>query len=156
MCILDKPIRNWHRHNFWEADTQNKPVQTGTAMFIRELCARHFASDIDVVLHLNDQQLTENFLKVNGFSNPIVVDNREGLDMVIPSEHFSLYDVITYVGGEKEIDVIDVGRQSNIKMKLGEYVNYFNSLNRTRVFNVVSLEFSNTWYVPFIFSEVLN
>lgn len=114
-------------------------------MFIRELCSRHFASDADVVLHLNGQQLTESFLKTHGFNNPIVIDNKEGLDMKIPSEHFSLYDVITYVGGDKEIDVIDVGRQSNIKMKLEEYVNYFNSLNRTRVFNVVSLEFSNTW-----------
>lgn len=114
-------------------------------MFITELCARHFASDTDIVLHLNDQQLTESYLKSHGFNNPIVVDSKEGLDMKIPPEHFSLYDVVTYVGSDKEIDVIDVGRQSNIKMKLGEYVNYFNSLNRTRVFNVVSLEFSNTW-----------
>lgn len=145
MFILDKPIRNWHRHNFWETDTQDKPVQTGTAMFIRELCARHFASEADVVLHFNGHQLTESFFKSHGFNNPLVIDNKEGLDMKIPSEQFSLYDVVTYVGRDKEIDVIDVGRQSNIKMKLEEYVNYFNSLNRTRVFNVVSLEFSNTW-----------
>lgn len=122
-------------------------MQTGTAMFIRELCARHFTSDMDIVLHLNGQQLTEIWLQNQGFNNPILVESKDFLDMKIPSEHFSLYDVVNYVGGDKEIDVIDVGRQSNIKMKLGEYVDYFNSLNRTRVFNVVSLEFSNTRFV---------
>lgn len=114
-------------------------------MFIRELCARHFTPENEVVLHLTGHQLTEGFLKANGLNKPIVIANIEGLNMRIPSEHFSLYDVVTYVGGEKDIDVIDVGRQSNIKMKLAEYVDYFLSLNRTRVFNVVSLEFSNTW-----------
>lgn len=122
----------------------NKPVQTGTPVFIRELCARHFASEVEVVLHMRGQQLTESYLKVHGFCNPIVIDGKEGLDITIPPDNFSVYDVESYVGGEKEIDVIDVCRQTSIRMTLKEYVEYYTSLSRTRVFNVVSLEFSNT------------
>lgn len=96
---------------------------------------------------MRGQQLTETFLKTHGFNNPVVIDNKDGLEMTMPPDNFSLYDVESYVGGEKEIDVIDVCRQTNIKMKLREFVEYFNSLNRTRVFNVVSLEFSNTGYM---------
>ncbi|KAJ8914763.1 hypothetical protein NQ315_013266 [Exocentrus adspersus] len=141
---INKPIHNWHRHDFWDENALNKPVQTGTSVFIRELCARHFAQEGEVVVHMRGQQLTETFLKTHGFNNPIVIDSKDGLEMTMPPDNFSLYDVESYVGGEKEIDVIDVCRQNNIKMKLREFVEYFNSLNRTRVFNVVSLEFSNT------------
>ena len=93
---------------------------------------------------MRGQQITETLLQQQGFNNPIVIDGKDGLDMTLPPDNFSLYDVESYVGGEIEIDVIDVTRQCNIKMKLRDYVEYFNSLNRTRVFNVVSLEFSNT------------
>lgn len=144
IIFLDKPVRNWHRHDFWDAEALNKPVQTGTPVFIRELCARHFAPEGEIVLHMRGQQLTETFLKTHGFNNPVVIDGKDGLEMTIPPENFSHYDVVSYVGGDKEIDVIDVCRQSNIKMKLRDYIEYFNNLNRTRVFNVVSLEFSST------------
>ncbi|CAH0562106.1 unnamed protein product [Brassicogethes aeneus] len=139
-----KPYINWHRHDFWDEDATNKPVQTGTAIFIRELRARHFASEGEVVVHMRGQQMTEAVLQSQGFNSPIVVDGKDGLDMTMPPDNFSLYDVEAYVGSEKEIDVIDVTRQSNIKMKLRDYVEYYNTLNRNRVFNVVSLEFSNS------------
>lgn len=48
------------------------------------------------------------------------------------------------IGADKEIDVIDVIRQADLKMKLGEFVEYYNSPNRDRVLNVISLEFSDT------------
>ncbi|CAH1103341.1 unnamed protein product [Psylliodes chrysocephalus] len=141
---ISKPICNRHRHDYWDDDSSTKPVQTGTPVFIKELCARHFAPETDVVLHIRGQQLTETFLKTHGFNRPFVIDSKDGLDLTIPPENFSVYDVEQFVGGDMEIDVIDVCRQSNIKMKLREYVEYFNSINRTRVFNVVSLEFSST------------
>lgn len=50
------------------------------------------------------------------------------------------------VGSDKEIDVIDVVRQADLKMKLGDFVEYYNSPNRDRVLNVISLEFSDTRY----------
>ncbi|CAH1955521.1 unnamed protein product [Acanthoscelides obtectus] len=141
---IRKPICNWHRHDFWDEGAANKPVQTGTLVFIRELCSRHFVPETDIVVHMRGQQLTESLLKAHGFSNPIVIDSKEGLDIVLPPDTFSHYDVESYVGRDKEIDVIDVGRQTSAKMKMNDFIEYYNSLNRSRIFNVVSLEFSNT------------
>jgi len=50
-------------------------------------------------------------------------------------------------GGDRDMDVIDVTRQSNIRMKLRDFVEYYNSPSRTRIFNVISLEFTNTGYI---------
>lgn len=47
-------------------------------------------------------------------------------------------------GSEKEIDVIDVTRQADCKMKLGDFVKYYYSGKREKVLNVISLEFSDT------------
>lgn len=88
--------------------------------------------------------MTEDFLNTKGFNNPIVINNKEGLDMIMPPDNFSYIDVLKLVGDEKEIDVIDVCRQANIRMTLGEFVEYVVNNGRTRIFNVVSLEFSNT------------
>lgn len=40
--------------------------------------------------------------------------------------------------------MIDVGRQADLKMRLGDFVEYYTSPNRDRVLNVISLEFSET------------
>lgn len=45
------------------------------------------------------------------------------------------------------IDVIDVARQADSKMKLKEFVKYYYSRQRPKVLNVISLEFSDTKYV---------
>lgn len=45
------------------------------------------------------------------------------------------------------MDVIDVQRQTDVKMQLHEFIEYFLSPARTTVLNLISLEFSNTRYV---------
>lgn len=89
-------------------------------------------------------QLTESALVTQGFDIPIIIGHKEGLDMVMPNESFSLYDIQSYIGEDFEMDVIDVTRQTDIKMKLKEFVDYFNSMDRTKIYNVISLEFSKT------------
>ena len=49
-----------------------------------------------------------------------------------------------YLGSMREIDVIDVARQEDYKMLMREWTEYYNSPNRHKIFNVISLEFSNT------------
>ncbi|KAK5639176.1 hypothetical protein RI129_011668 [Pyrocoelia pectoralis] len=139
-----KPYLNWHRYDYWDGNASTKSVQTGTPVFVRELRGRHFANDNEVVIHMRGQQLTDTVLQQQGFNNPIIVDSVDGLGMSVPPDNFSVYDVEASVGGEMELDVIDVTRQSDIKMKLSDYVAYYNSTNRIRIFNVVSLEFSET------------
>ena len=47
-------------------------------------------------------------------------------------------------GSMREIDVIDVARQEDYKMLMREWTEYYNSPNRSKIFNVISLEFSKT------------
>jgi lysine-specific demethylase PHF8 len=44
------------------------------------------------------------------------------------------------------MDVIDVTRQNNVRMQLREFVEYYNDPYRSRILNVISLEFTNTGY----------
>lgn len=93
---------------------------------------------------MRGHELTEDLLLQQGFGNPIIIDGKEGLGMTIPPENFSVFDVEGYIGGDHEMDVIDSTRQTDIKMSLKDFVGYFNGFDRSRIFNVISLEFSNT------------
>ncbi|XP_020009642.1 histone lysine demethylase PHF8 isoform X2 [Castor canadensis] len=123
---------------------KGKPVKTGSPMFIRELRSRTFDSSDEVILKPTGTQLTVEFLEENSFSVPILVLKKEGLGMTLPSPSFTVRDVEHYVGSDKEIDVIDVTRQADCKMKLGDFVKYYYSGKREKVLNVISLEFSDT------------
>ncbi|MBN3301491.1 PHF8 demethylase, partial [Amia calva] len=125
-----------------------RPVKTGSPQFIRELRGRTFPSADEVLLRPSGAQLTVEFLEERSFSVPVLVLRRDGLGMSLPPPSFSVSDVQHYIGEDKEIDVIDVVRQADLKMPLGEFVQYYNSPNRQRVLNVISLEFSETRYGP--------
>ncbi|MGH0173305.1 UNVERIFIED_CONTAM: hypothetical protein FKN15_065093 [Acipenser sinensis] len=98
----------------------------------------------EVVLKPSGSQLTVEYLEENTFSVPILVTKKEGLGMRLPPSSFSVNDVEDHIGADKEIDVIDVSRQADCKMKLGDFVRYYNSPERDKVLNVISLEFSET------------
>ncbi|XP_075434558.1 histone lysine demethylase PHF8 isoform X3 [Ascaphus truei] len=121
-----------------------KPVQTGSASFIKELRGRNFPSADEVLLKPQGAQLTVEYLEENSFSVPILVLKKDGLGMTLPASSFTVSDVEYYVGPDKEIDVIDVTRQADLKMKLKDFVKYYNSPKREKVLNVISLEFSET------------
>lgn len=123
---------------------KGKVVKTGTATFIRELRSRNFDSSDEVILKPTGSQLTVEFLEENSFSVPILVLKKDGLGMTLPSPSFTVRDVEHYVGSDKEIDVIDVTRQADCKMKLGDFVKYYYSGKREKILNVISLEFSDT------------
>ncbi|KAM8753258.1 histone lysine demethylase PHF8 isoform 2-T2 [Rhynchonycteris naso] len=123
---------------------KGKPVKTGSSTFIRELRSRTFDSSDEVILKPTGSQLTVEFLEENSFSVPILVLKKDGLGMTVPSPSFTVRDVEHYVGSDKEIDVIDVTRQADCKMKLGDFVKYYYSGKREKVLNVISLEFSDT------------
>lgn len=47
-------------------------------------------------------------------------------------------------GPDVGVDVVDVTKQTDSKMKLKEFVDYYYSTNRKKVLNVINLEFSDT------------
>uniref|UniRef100_A0A8C3P300 Lysine-specific demethylase 7A n=1 Tax=Chrysemys picta bellii TaxID=8478 RepID=A0A8C3P300_CHRPI len=141
---LMKKRRNWHRHDYTEFDDGSKPVQAGTRTFVKQLRARSFPSADEIILKMHGSQLTQRYLEKHGFDVPIMVPKLEGLGLRLPPPTFSVLDVERYVGGDKVIDVIDVARQADSKMKLHNYIKYFMNPDRPKVLNVISLEFSDT------------
>ena len=59
---------------------------------------------------------------------------------------YTLSDIffLEFSGSMREIDVIDVEKQEDYKMLMREWTEYYNSPNRRKIFNVISLEFSQT------------
>ncbi|XP_066490031.1 lysine-specific demethylase 7A isoform X2 [Tiliqua scincoides] len=141
---LMKKRRNWHRHDYTEFDDGSKPVQAGTRTFVKQLRARSFPSADEIILKMHGSQLTHRYLEKHGFDVPIMVPKLDGLGLRLPPSTFSVLDVERYVGGDKVIDVIDVARQADSKMKLHNYIKYFTNPDRPKVLNVISLEFSDT------------
>lgn len=139
-----KKRRNWHRHDYTEFDDGSKPVQAGTRTFVKQLRARSFPSADEIILKMHGSQLTQRYLEKHGFDVPIMIPKLDGLGLRLPPPTFSVLDVERYVGGDKVIDVIDVARQADSKIKLHNYINYFTNPERPKVLNVISLEFSDT------------
>lgn len=52
----------------------------------------------DVVCRLRGQQLTLPYIVANGFTKPILVEDRNGLDLIVPHDSFNVLDVESYVG----------------------------------------------------------
>lgn len=89
---------NNHRHEYTDVNAESKPVQTGTSVFIHELKSRHFPKADEVVKHVRGHQLTLQYLQTTGFEVPIIVDNKEGLDMTLPPPTFTVHDVEKFIG----------------------------------------------------------
>uniref|UniRef100_A0A3Q0R016 Lysine demethylase 7A n=1 Tax=Amphilophus citrinellus TaxID=61819 RepID=A0A3Q0R016_AMPCI len=141
---LMKKRNNWHRHDYTEPDDGSKPVQAGTSVFIKELQNRTFPSAEEILIRMKGEQVTTRYLERHGFNYPIAITEMEGLGLKLPPSTFSVKDVEQYVGGDKVIDVIDVARQADSKMKLSEFIKYFTKPHRPKVLNLISLEFSDT------------
>ncbi|XP_019738525.1 lysine-specific demethylase 7B isoform X2 [Hippocampus comes] len=139
-----KRRNNWHRHDYTEPDDGAKPVQAGTPVFVKELQSRTFSSCEEVVMRMRGVQVTPKYLERSGFRHPIAVTEMEGLGLKLPPPTFGVRDVEQYVGGDKVIDVIDVARQADTKMKLSQFIKYFTGPHRPKVLNLISLEFSDT------------
>uniref|UniRef100_A0A669BX70 Lysine demethylase 7A n=1 Tax=Oreochromis niloticus TaxID=8128 RepID=A0A669BX70_ORENI len=141
---LMKKRNNWHRHDYTEPDDGSKPVQAGTSVFIKELQNRTFPSAEEILIRMKGELVTTRYLERHGFNYPIAITEMEGLGLKLPPSTFSVKDVEQYVGGNKVIDVIDVARQADSKMKLSEFIKYFTNPHRPKVLNLISLEFSDT------------
>ncbi|XP_043934060.1 lysine-specific demethylase PHF2 isoform X2 [Protopterus annectens] len=149
-----KKKKSLHKHDTGQPP-EIKPVQNGSQMFIKELRSRTFPSADEIVVKLNGCQLTEEYLEENGFTVPILIPKKDGLEMSVPAPTFYVSDVENYVGPERLVDVIDVTKQKECKMKLKEFVDYYYSTNRKRVLNVINLEFSDTRMSSFVESPAI-
>jgi len=139
-----KQRKNKHRRDFSDANADNKPTQSGTQDFIQKLKRKVFPSCEPVITRLSGHQLTADYLLKTGFTRPILITNRDGLDLTLPDRTISLNEINDLVGPDRHIDIIDCEKQVTYKMSFDDYIEYFESFERNKIYNVLSLEISNT------------
>lgn len=93
---------------------------------------------------LPGENVSLKLIQRNGFEKPILVETPAGLDLRVPPKSFIVRDVGKLVGQDRMIDVMDVKTQKNIEMTMKEWCKYYESRQRDRLLNVISLEFSHT------------
>ncbi|CAF1278220.1 unnamed protein product [Adineta ricciae] len=139
-----KQRRNQHRRDYSDANAENKTTESGTMDFVNKLKRKVFPSCAPVITRLKGSEVTAEYLINNGFTKPILVTNRDGLELTLPSRTITLAEINELIGPGRYIDIIDCEKQVTYKMALEEYVDYFESIDRSKIYNVLSLEISNT------------
>ncbi|KAG6448268.1 hypothetical protein O3G_MSEX005421 [Manduca sexta] len=151
--VLKMPTNN-HRADRYELGAESRPSQVGTPAWVNALAARPLRPSPHATQRMRPHQFTEEFVRDNGFTKPVIFTTSEGLDMKIPSPAtFTVRSVLRYCGASLEVEVIDVRKQATVRMTLGEFVDYFETPiehREDRVLNVLSLEFSETNMSPLV------
>jgi len=62
------------------------------------LCIFVFSATEIPVVRISGHELTKEYLENSGFSLPILIDKKDGLDIKVPPSNFSVQDVENYVG----------------------------------------------------------
>ncbi|TFK67874.1 Clavaminate synthase-like protein [Pluteus cervinus] len=79
-------------------------------------------------------------------TEPIIIEQPDGLDMKMPPSSFTVHDVAELVGEDTPIEVIDVASQSTSPgWTVDKWVQYYTDKSaREKICNVISLEVSGT------------
>lgn len=97
-----------------------------------------------MVREIKGSDLTVAFLQQYGFNIPLLVKEKTGLSLQVPSPNFTINDVRMCVGSKRMLDVMDVNTQKNMEMSMKEWQKYYEDPNKKKLLNVISLEFSHT------------
>ena len=73
-------------------------IQSGTIAFVQQLRKRKCDDSSEAVLLLSGHQLTTEYLQKHGFSKPVLVECKDGLEIVVPASTFTVADVEKHVG----------------------------------------------------------
>ncbi|XP_025092678.1 lysine-specific demethylase 2A-like isoform X3 [Pomacea canaliculata] len=104
---------------------------------------------------LKGEEFNMKYMQENGLVNPIIIYEKTGLGMRVPSENFQVTDVKQCVGSRRMLDVMDVNTQKGMEMSMKEWVRYYQNPERDRLLNVISLEFSHTRLENYVESPTL-
>ena len=64
----------------------------------------------------------------------------------VPTSQFTIHDVRSCIGSQRLIDVVNVDTQESLQMTMKSWTDYYDESpeKRSRLLNVISLEFSHT------------
>ncbi|KAL5493553.1 hypothetical protein EMCRGX_G014751 [Ephydatia muelleri] len=96
-----------------------------------------------IVYRLHGSEVTRDYFERTAFCSPVLVEQPEGLGFVVPP-NITVSNIERFIGPTREFDVLDVASQTEIRMTLMEWTEYFLSQDRKRVLNALSLEYTDT------------
>ncbi|XP_042885733.1 lysine-specific demethylase 2A-like [Penaeus japonicus] len=96
------------------------------------------------VKDMTEHDYTLAHVQKNGFNWPLLFKDKSKLGITIPSSDFTINDVRLCVGSRRMLDVMDVNTQKNVEMTMKDWQRYFDSQDKDKLLNVISLEFSHT------------
>ncbi|KAL5493559.1 hypothetical protein EMCRGX_G014760 [Ephydatia muelleri] len=99
----------------------------------------------DTIVHrLHGSEVTRDYFERTAFCSPVLVEQLEGLGLVVPP-NITVSDIERFIiGPTREFDVLDVANQTEIHMTLMEWTEYFLSQDWKKVLNALSLEYTDT------------
>ncbi|ORY03104.1 Clavaminate synthase-like protein [Basidiobolus meristosporus CBS 931.73] len=112
-------------------------------IYVKSLKNKKFAAES--FQRVTGDVLTLDWVRINGLDEPIIIEDKEGLDMTMPRPSITVSDITHIIGGYREVSVMDVATQSNIApWTMLQWADYFNRPEKDRILNVISLEISDT------------
>uniref|UniRef100_Q1RQ05 [histone H3]-dimethyl-L-lysine(36) demethylase n=2 Tax=Ciona intestinalis TaxID=7719 RepID=Q1RQ05_CIOIN len=101
--------------------------------------------DGEFLIDLKGHELTFERIQRYGLSDPLRIKDPDGLGMVMPDRStFSVSDVRAFVGGRRMVDVMECKTQRALEMSMRDFERYFEGSDRKYIYNVISLEFSQS------------
>ncbi|KAF2358871.1 Zinc finger CXXC-type [Trinorchestia longiramus] len=96
------------------------------------------------VKDMTDVDFSLSYFQKNGFNWPLLFKTKDKLGICVPGDDFTINDVRMAVGSRRMLDVMDVNTQKNVEMTMKDWQRYFESKDKDKLLNVISLEFSHT------------
>ncbi|KAK5975171.1 JmjC domain-containing histone demethylation protein 1 [Trichostrongylus colubriformis] len=113
----------------------------------------------DLISKIDPKDFNIDYYEKSRLATPLLFEcDPHELGMKVPkAEEFSVDDVLRLVGGNRMIEVVEVSGQTSVKMSLRDFVDYYKTPKEERqtLYNVLSLEFSNTEMEDIIQSPTL-
>uniref|UniRef100_A0A8D0GXZ0 Uncharacterized protein n=1 Tax=Sphenodon punctatus TaxID=8508 RepID=A0A8D0GXZ0_SPHPU len=100
----------------------------------------------DFVRAMAGKDFTFEYVQREALRHPLIFRSKEGLGIKMPDPDFTVRDVKLLVGSRRIVDVMDVNTQKGTEMSMSQFVRYYETpeAERSKLYNVISLEFSHT------------
>ncbi|XP_056288419.1 lysine-specific demethylase 2B isoform X1 [Pseudoliparis swirei] len=86
------------------------------------------------------------YVQREALRTPLIFKEKDGLGVRMPDPEFTVSEIKALVGSRRSVDVMDVSTQKGSEMSMAQFVRYYETPEeeRDKLFNVISLEFSQT------------
>nr|KAJ3414055.1 JmjC domain-containing histone demethylation protein 1 [Polyrhizophydium stewartii] len=137
----ERPQRSRPDVNYNEAKAQ---ALGDELRWCRILEGKKFAADS--FPRMRGHEFTADWIRHNGWAQPVVIVKPHGLGMQMPKASLKLFVLGFDPGQDRVVECLEVSTQAERLMTLGEWARYFAqpSEERRKIFNVISLEISGS------------